>query len=107
MGTNNLPMKAIRTQIVNALDLLIHVERMRDGVRRVTEVKEISGIEGDVVTLGNVFSFVSHGQTSDGKLRGAFESTNFKPSFFPRIEYFGLAEAFMEALTAGAIAVQN
>lgn len=107
MGTNNLPMKAIRTQIVNALDLLIHVERMRDGVRRVTEVKEISGIEGDVVTLGNVFTFVSHGQSADGKLRGNFESTNFKPSFFPKVEYFGLADAFMEALTAGAVAVQN
>jgi pilus assembly protein CpaF len=98
MGTGNLPMRAIRTQITSALDLVVHTERMRDGVRRVTEVVEVVGLEGEVITLGTLFAYKFEGENSDGTLRGTFESTQVRPHFLPRIEYFGLGSAFLQAL---------
>ncbi|WP_315706455.1 MULTISPECIES: CpaF family protein [unclassified Bradyrhizobium] len=98
MGTGNLPMRAIRTQIVSALDLVVHTERMRDGVRRVTEVAEIVGLEGEVITLGSLFTYKYQGENPDGTLRGGFEPTQVRPQFIPRLEYFGLARAFLRSL---------
>ncbi len=62
MGTGNLPIRAIRTQLVGALDLIIQTERMRDGVRRVTEVVEVVGMEGDVITLSPLFLYKYEGE---------------------------------------------
>jgi pilus assembly protein CpaF len=98
MGTGNLPMRAIRSQIVSALDLLVHTERMRDGVRRVTEVMEVVGLEGEVVTLGTLFTFKFEGEGPDGALHGEFKPTQIRPQFLPRLSYFGLADSFLEAL---------
>jgi pilus assembly protein CpaF len=98
MGTGNLPMRAIRTQITSALDLVVHTERMRDGVRRVTEVVEVIGLEGEVITLGNLFKYKFDGENPDGTLRGSFEATQVRPHFLPRIEYFGFGSAFLQAL---------
>ncbi len=98
MGTGNLPMRAIRSQIVSALDLVVHTERMRDGVRRVTEVVEIVGLEGEMITLGTLFTYKFQGENQDGTLRGGFEATQVRPQFLPRLQYFGLASAFLRAL---------
>lgn len=98
MGTGNLPMRAIRTQIASALDLVVHTERMRDGVRRVTEVVEVVGLEGEVITLSSLFTYKYEGENPDGTLRGGFEATQGRPHFLPRIEYFGLGSAFLQAL---------
>ena len=57
MGNMGLPSKAIRTQIVGAVDLIVQVERQRDGGRRVTQVTEVCGMEGDVITLNDIFQF--------------------------------------------------
>ena len=98
MGSGNLPMRAIRTQIVSALDLVVHAERMRDGVRRVTEVAEVVGLEGEVITLGSLFTYKYQGENPDGTLRGGFEPTQVRPQFLSRLEYFGLASAFLRSL---------
>jgi pilus assembly protein CpaF len=98
MGTGNLPMRAIRTQIASALDLVVHTERMRDGIRRVTEVVEVIGLEGEVITLGTLFAYKFEGENPDGTLRGTFEGTQIRPRFLPRLDYFGLGSAFLKAL---------
>jgi len=98
MGTGNLPMRAIRTQITSALDLVVHTERMRDGVRRVTEVVEVIGLEGEMITLSTLFTYKYEGENADGTLRGGFEATQVRPHFLPRVEYFGLGSAFLQAL---------
>jgi pilus assembly protein CpaF len=98
MGNGNLPMRAIHAQIVSALDLLVHTERMRDGVRRVTEVMEVVGLEGEMITLGALFTYKFQGENPDGSLCGNFEATQVRPRFLPRLEYFGLASAFLRAL---------
>jgi pilus assembly protein CpaF len=98
MANINLPIRAIRGQIASAIDLVVHTERMRDGVRRVTEVVQVTGMEEDVISLGTLFAFKYEGENSDGSLRGSFEATRVRPRFLPRLEYFGLASAFLEAL---------
>jgi len=98
MSAANLPAQAIRAQMTSAIDLIVQTARMRDGVRRVTEVVEVVGVEGDVISLGTLFEYRYQGENADGSLRGAFVSTNLRPRFLPRLEYFGLADAFMAAL---------
>ena len=102
MATPNLPIRAIRGQIASALDLVVHTERMRDGVRRVTEVAEVAGLEEETIALGRVFTWQYRGQNPDGSLRGDFESTGNRPRFLSRLEYFGLAAAFLEAIETGS-----
>jgi pilus assembly protein CpaF len=98
MANANLPMAAIRGQIVSAVDLLIHTERMRDGVRRVTEVAQVAGMDEETISLGNLFSFKYLGENPDGTIRGSFEASHTRPRFMKRLEYFGLAAAFLDTL---------
>jgi pilus assembly protein CpaF len=98
MSNVSLPMRAIRGQIASAVDLLVHTERMRDGVRRVTEVMELVGMEGEMMTLGTLFRYKYMGDNEDGGLRGEFEATFVRPRFLPRLDYFGLGSSFLEAL---------
>jgi len=98
MANLSLPMQAVRSQITSAVDLIVQTARMRDGVRRVTEVLEIVGLEGDMITLEKLYSYEYQGENPDGTLRGKFVSSAIRPRFLPRLEYFGLADAFMAAL---------
>jgi pilus assembly protein CpaF len=99
MGQPNLPLRAIRTQIVSAVDLILQLERMRDGVRRVTQITEVMGLEGDVITMNDVFRFEYDGETPDGTLRGRYQCSRVRPAFLPRLTYFNLDHAWMAAIT--------
>ncbi len=96
----NLPLRAIRSQAVSALDVIVQIARMRDGKRRIIEVTEVVGMEGETVTLATLFAFKYLGENSDGSLHGVFEPTGLRPRFLPRLEYYGLAKAFLAALSA-------
>jgi pilus assembly protein CpaF len=98
MGVANLPHSAIRNQISAALDLIIQVERMRDGQRRVTYVTEVCGLEGDVITTNEIFAFDYDGEDYSGRIRGRYKAQRNRPSFEARLHYFGLFEAWMAAL---------
>jgi pilus assembly protein CpaF len=100
MNNANLPVRSIRAQIASAVDVVIQTERMRDGTRRVTEVAEIVGIEGDVIVLNPMFQFQYRGEGQNGELEGDFQSTPMSPRFLPRIRYFGLDRDLLEALGA-------
>ncbi len=100
MGAVGLPSAAIRQQIVSAIDVIVQVQRMRDGMRRVTQVTEVVGQEGDVVVLQDLFTFEYDGENRDGTLRGAFRATGVRPQFLPRLRYFGL-EGIYTAAAAG------
>ena len=99
MANVNVPMQSIRMQIASALDVIIHTERMRDGVRRVTEVVEVAGIEHETILLGTLFSYRYLGQNPDGSLNGEFKCEGGRPRFLPRIEYFGFGQEFLEVMT--------
>jgi pilus assembly protein CpaF len=98
MAGINLPSKAMRTQIASAVHLICQVNRMRDGQRRVTSVTEVVGMEGDVITTQDLFTFQFQGEGTDGKLRGSFQPSGIRPVFLPRAEYFGLDRALLEVI---------
>ena len=98
MGNMGLPAPAIRTQIVGAIDLIIQVERQRDGGRRVIQVTEVCGMEGDVITLNDIFQFEVLGEGQDGRLFGKYHISRVPPSFLKRLSYFGLDRAWRTAL---------
>ena len=94
----NLPSKAMRTQIASAVHLICQVNRMRDGQRRVTQITEMVGMEGDVVTTQDLFTYEYEGESADGRLRGSFQSSGIRPAFLPRAQYYGLDRALIEAV---------
>jgi pilus assembly protein CpaF len=99
MGNMGLPSKAIKTQIVGAVDLIVQVERHRDGGRRITQVTDIVGLEGDVVVLNDIFQFEFTGETPDGtKLIGAYKVGRGRPSFWERLMYFQMDRAWVAAM---------
>jgi pilus assembly protein CpaF len=94
----NLPSHAVRTQIAAAVNMIVQVSRMRDGVRRVVEIIEIVGMEGDVITTQELFSYEYQGEAADGRLRGVFRSSGLRPHFLPRAEYYGLDRPLLEII---------
>ena len=100
MAGVNLTGKAVRTQIVGAVNLIVQVSRMRDGIRRVTHVTEIIGMEGDVVTTQDLFTFEYEGENRDGTLKGDYKSSGVRPNFIKRAAYFGLDHPLQQAMLA-------
>ena len=98
MGNMGLPSKAIRMQIAGAVNLVVQVERHRDGGRRITQVTEICGMEGEVFLLNDIFQYKITGEGADGRLRGNYEISRARPSFSPRLTYFGLEREWAQAL---------
>jgi pilus assembly protein CpaF len=89
MAGMELPQRAIREQIASALHLVVHLERLRDGTRKVTHVTEIQGMEGDVITMTDLFVFDQTG-IEDGKVIGRLRPTGLRPKFMEQIEASGI-----------------
>ena len=89
MAGMELPMRAIREQITSAVDVVCHQERMRDGTRKVTNVTEVSGMEGDVITMTDIFAFEQSGY-ENGKVIGRLRPTGLRPRFMDKIEAAGI-----------------
>jgi len=102
MANLSLPLKAIRMQVASALNLVVHIERMRDGIRRIQNVAEIAGMEGDVITARELFAFRYHGEKRDGTIDGAFESTRMRPDFVSRAGRYGLDRDLLDVLGIAA-----
>ncbi len=98
MAGINLPAKAVRTQIAAALDMVVQISRMRDGMRRITHITEIVGMEGDIITTQDLFNFEFEGEGLDGMLKGNFRSTGLRPHFAPKAAYFGLEKRLLECM---------
>ena len=97
MGNFGLPTRAVRTQIASAVDLIVQVERQRDGVRRVTQVTELVGMEGDIFTLNDIFIAEYDGEDADGRLKVRWRASRMRPAFAARLAYFGLERAWTSA----------
>jgi pilus assembly protein CpaF len=78
--------------------MLLQVSRMRDGVRRVTSISEVIGMDGDAIMTQELFSFKYEGEDADGKLKGRFQSSGIRPHFTQRAEYYGLDRLLLEAI---------
>ncbi|MGA9352907.1 MAG: CpaF family protein, partial [Terriglobales bacterium] len=91
MANLNLPEKAIRKQIVSAIALVLQLARFSDGTRRLTHITEITGIEGDVVLMQDVFVFEKQGVSPEGRVLGTFTATGVRPRFEDKLRASGLA----------------
>jgi pilus assembly protein CpaF len=97
MAGFNFPIKALRQQMSSAVDVIIQVERSEDGRRRVTSLQEISGMEGEVITMSEIFTFRRAGHDKDGNVLGQLVATGVVPGFLKRLAQRGLSvpiEAF-------------
>ena len=97
-GGFTLPAKTVRQQIAAAVNVVIQAQRLRDGSRKVTHVTEIVGMEGEVVTLQDLFLFEFEGEDSEGKIQGRHRPTGLRPKFWDRARYFGLEKELGNAL---------
>jgi pilus assembly protein CpaF len=89
MAGMELPVRAIREQVASAMDLICHQERMRDGTRKITCITEVSGMEGDVITMTDIFVFEQTG-IENGKIIGRLRPTGLRPKFMDKIEIAGI-----------------
>jgi pilus assembly protein CpaF len=90
MANLNLPHHSVRQQIASAITVVIQVLRMVDGRRKVTSIQEITGMEGEVVTMQEIFAFRQTGMGPDGRVRGYFHATGVRPKFVERLHSFGV-----------------
>ena len=98
MGGFSLTERSMRTQVANAIDMVIQIERMRDGMRRVVQVSEIVGVEGEVILMQDLFNFEHTGAMQDNKLVGEHAYTGLRPHFLRTAAHYGLDRALMAAL---------
>jgi pilus assembly protein CpaF len=99
MAELDLPLKVVRAQIASAVDLIVQQARLKDGSRKVINITEVQGMEGDVVVLSDIFTFKERGM-DDGRVVGEMEATGIRPKFSPKLELSGFslpAEMFMPA----------
>jgi len=90
MGATNLPEKAMRQQIASAIQIVVQQTRLSDGSRRVTTVSEITGMEGDIITMQDIFVFEKVGVTKEGKVAGRFRATGVRPKVAERMKGHGI-----------------
>src|SRR3989454_6515723 len=103
MASLDLPDRAIREQTASALDVVVQLQRGTDGVRRVTHITEVTGMEGQIVTLQDLFRFVQTGVSEDGKIIGSEMATGIRPTFAEKFEAGGVVlppDLFVPASTA-------
>jgi pilus assembly protein CpaF len=91
MANLNLPHKAARQQIASAITVVIQALRLIDGRRKITSIQEITGMEGDVITMQEIFAFRQTGVAPDGTVEGYFHATGVRPKFSERLKSFGIA----------------
>ena len=108
MGGYNLPSRTIREMIVGSVDIIIQAMRLRDGSRKITHITEVIGMEGDVITLQDLYIFEILGQDANGKIIGRHRSTGItQPKFYERAEYFNEGRRLIEALSAAEVPAET
>ena len=90
MAGYDLPVLAIRGQVSSALDMIVHLDRMDDGSRRVTSITEVQRMESDVVTLQDLFTFKVDSVADDGTITGALRSTGLRPLILGKFQRHGI-----------------
>ncbi len=90
MADLNIPDKALRQQVASAINLVVHLARLSDGTRKVTNIAEITGMEGDVISMQDIFLFERTGLAPDGKVRGRFVATGVRPKAAERLLVSGV-----------------
>ncbi len=94
----NLPLSTLRSQIAGSINMVVQISRMRDGSRKITQIEEIVGMEGEVIITQTLFYFKPTGLSEDGKLQGQFICNGVKPRFNEQASYYGLEQEMADTL---------
>jgi len=89
MANLNIPERAVRQQIASAIHAVVQIARLSDGSRKVIAVSEVTGVEGEIICMQDIFIFDRHGLDETGKVRGAFRATGIRPKFADRLATAG------------------
>jgi pilus assembly protein CpaF len=98
MANGNLPLYSIRHQIASAVNLIVQVERLRDGSRKITHITEVVGMEGEVIITQDLFHFAYNTTAQRDDVAGTHESTGMRPGFADRARYYGMEAALIDAM---------
>jgi pilus assembly protein CpaF len=91
MAGMDLPIRAVREQMASALDVIVHLSRLRDGTRRITSVSEVLGMEGDTIVMQDIYQFdFGMGVDDEGRFLGRLKSTGIRPNFSERLSDHGI-----------------
>lgn len=90
MAGMDLPVRAIREQIASALQVVVQVSRLADGSRKITRITEVTGLEGETLTLQDLYSYEQTGVDARGKVQGAFKASGLRPQFAEVFERAGV-----------------
>ena len=90
MANANMGMRSIRAQITGAIDLMVQVTRFSDGSRKITYITELVGLEGEQVTMQDIFTFEKKGVAENGKVLGRFRATGVRPKFYEKLLSCGI-----------------
>jgi pilus assembly protein CpaF len=90
MSSLDLPERAMRQQIASAVNVVIQVSRLGDGTRKILQISEIVGMEGDVITMQDIFMFERQGVGENDKVLGQFKATGIRPKFADRLKAYGI-----------------
>ena len=105
MAGVDLPARAIREQIASAVDLIVHLSRLRDGTRRIVQISEVVGMESETITIQDVFRFdYSAGRDNDGRFLGTIQPTGIRPQFTDKLKDFGIE---IPPSVFGSVAIPN
>jgi pilus assembly protein CpaF len=85
MSGMDMPIKAIREQIASALDVIVHQSRMKDGTRKIVNITEVVGMEGDTIVLQDIYTYQPEGVDSVGMMKGSFRATGVRPNFLDKL----------------------
>jgi pilus assembly protein CpaF len=102
MANLNIPERAVRQQVASAIHAVVQIARFSDGTRKVVSISEVVGMEEDIITMQDIFTFERRSIDETGKVRGAFRATGIRPKFAERLSTYGsrlrpaLFESFME-----------
>jgi pilus assembly protein CpaF len=90
MANSNLGVRAIRQQVSSAIHLVVQIVRFSDGARRVINITEVSGMEGEIITMQDIFLFEKSGVTADAKISGKFRASGIRPKVFDKLKTAGI-----------------
>jgi pilus assembly protein CpaF len=90
MAGMSMPAKALRSQIASAITVVLQIARLADGKRKMTSIQEITGMEGEIITMQEIFGFRQSGIGQDGTVNGYFSATGVRPKFAERLRTYGI-----------------
>jgi pilus assembly protein CpaF len=98
MANLGIPIYALRQQIASSLEIIVHTQRLRDGSRKVMNITELSGMEGDIITMQDLVTFDITGEDKDRNITGDFKFSHIRPKFYKKAKLYNLDAALLDLI---------